>query len=212
MKKIFILCFFYVCMISCKDNTTQSSSNMNEPNRPIIMHGDDKYTILKHSFEIFNANRAPLFRIWVFNVTGDNYGIYQTRMFEISKFRSKDFAGLYELDIGNIDTTYDIMHKENKELYPKSGWGEFNTKIKQNDIWSIPRFPFTDSIKEERYPKSGLEIEFKTYGESYSVTLSGILNMQQLHDKKSVAITSLFQMLKEEFGIDFMNYNFDGQH
>jgi hypothetical protein len=189
-------------MISCKDNTTQSSSNLNEPNRLSVTHGDDKYTILKHSFGIFDAHREPLFRIWIFGVTGDNYGIY----------RSKGFAGLYELDIGNIDTTYDIMHKEKKELYPKSGWVKFNTKIKENDIWGIPRFPLNDSIKEERYPKNGLEIEFITRVESYSVTLSGNLNMQQLHDKKSVAITSLFQMLKEEFGIDFMNYNFDGQH
>lgn len=176
------------------------------------MHGDDGYSILKQSFHIFNADRTPIFRIWVFKNTGPNYRVYQTRMFEVSDFRSKDFAALYELDLESIDTTFEIINKKSKEYKPKSGWVKFNTKIKQHEVWDIPRFMFTDSINEERYSKQGIEIEFVTPMESYSVSVSGILNLGTLHDKKSVAITSLFRIMKEEFGIDFLKFDFDGKY
>lgn len=207
---MFFLCGF---IISCKDSNTVSLSDEKKRHSMLgIMHGDDGYSILKHFFEIFNANRAPLFRLWVFRTTGDNYGIYQTRMFEISNFRSKSFAALYELDIGNIDTTYDILHKKCREFYPKSGWPTFNAKIKQNGIWSIPRYTFNDSINETLYSKQYLNLEFIDNGESYSMGVSGMLNLDKLHDDKSVAITNLLRIMKEEFGIDFLNFDFDGRY
>lgn len=202
MKKLPILLLVCGCFFSCKEESI---------NMRFKFTNESINSILKHSFNMFDANRTPIIRIWIYRTAGKDGRIYQTRMFEVSDFRSKDFAALFAFDIGDIkeDDTYKVLHKKSIELKPKNGWAAFNRRIMEYGIWEIPRLRFNDSIIDKQYPPSYLAIEFTTLNESYIASLAGVQNLDKLYDKKSLAICNFFQLVQDEFGFDFMNFDFD---
>jgi glycosyltransferase involved in cell wall biosynthesis len=112
----------------------------------------------------------------------------------------------------NCNSIFCVRNKRRKEFVPKGGWSEINAELKSKDIWSIPLLPFVDTVTSGEVLEHDLTIEFSKSNETYRLNLPRISHLHLLSDKKSVAIVNLFQILKQEFGIDFLNFDFDKEY
>ncbi len=104
---------------------------------------------------------------------------------------------------------YKVENRKQKEFFPKSGWEKMNSKLIANDVWNIPRFSPFELDSSKQYLTQSIEIEFILDREYYQLNLAGITNLHELKDKKAVAVMNLFRIMNEEFGIDFLNFDFD---
>jgi hypothetical protein len=210
MKNIFVILILSVFLKSCGNSQNKSGVEISDIDRNFLpMAGIDEFSAIKYALKIYDSNRSPLFRIWVFRWTAVERRVFESRMFEISNFRSRNYAAMYSCDLRSIDTMYKVENRKQKEYFPKSGWEKMNSKLKANEVWNIPRFlPFQgDSSKQ--YPMQSIDIEFNLDREYYRLNLAGITNLHELKDKKAMAVMNLFRIINEEFGIDLLNFDFD---
>jgi hypothetical protein len=213
MKTMLILLVACGFTSACRNPNSEYIGDWNQKeslNIPIV--GYDEYSATTRAFEIYSFDRLPLVRVWMFSWTGSHPEIFQSRMFEVSKFRGRDYAALYSLEMDITDSFFCIKDKRRNEFVPKGGWDKLNAELKSKDIWRIPLLPFLDTVTNGKELEHHLTIEFEKPNERYRLDLPRISHLHLLSDKKSVAIVALFQIMKQEFGIDFLNFDFDKEY
>lgn len=215
MRNTFItLILLGFVLASCKSSSSQSElANEIEDDR-FVRRGGDEIISTKLVFNFFDANRTPFIRVWWLKHTDNYRRILAIRMFELSRFRSRDFAGFfgYELVDNDLPHKLEVRNKHYKECQPKSGWEAFNQKIEKIKVWEVPRFPIWGRTGEEYGEATNslfLEIIPKGDGEEYYKLYLPVLKyLDTAKSEKARASLNLLLLIKEEFGYDFINESF----